>query len=150
MFALKMFRGLQEPALEKEPPADSDPTSDSASPADSPPDPIRPHSIPAVERIWLRGREPAPSRIPTPAEDAQRLLRWVGESGYAGKAVLAEDMQKIYPVLCKEVLNRDPYVWQLVAEPLRRLTGGRKQYTRVRLTPGGRKEHRRRVYLIPN
>ena len=63
--------------------------------------------------------------------------------------VLAEDMEKVYVVFSKEVLKRTPYVWQLVAEPLRELTGGRKEYTRIRLEPGGKKDKRRRVYYIP-
>jgi hypothetical protein len=87
--------------------------------------------------------------VPTPAEDARRFLRWVSEGGYAGKAVLSEDMKRAYSLFCREVLGREPYSWQTVAEPLRELTGGRKNYERVRVTPGGKKDKRRRIYHIP-
>ena len=104
---------------------------------------------PEVTRIYFRNEGPAPTRIPTPKDDARELLRWVAEAGYAGEPVLSEDMERAYLLMCR-VHGRAAYPWQLVGGPLRGLTGGRKQYTRIRLEPGGAKKYRRRVYLIPS
>ena len=101
-----------------------------------------------VKRIWFRSEGPAPTHIPSPQEDARALLRWVAEAGYAGEPVLAEDMERAYGVMCRSH-GRAAYPWPLVGEPLRHLTGGKKDYTRIRLEPGGRKQYRRRVYVIP-
>ena len=93
-----------------------------------------------IARIWLRDREtPPPPRL-TPGDHATRLLRWVRESGYSGKVVLAMDLQKICPVMCEE-LSWLPHRWQPVASKLRKLTGNRKLY---RWVDGDR----RRVYPI--
>jgi hypothetical protein len=131
--------------------ADSDPASASplaSAPAAAPP--TTPREVSDVKRIWFRDREPsAPTRIPSPRDDARDLLRWVAQAGYAGEPVLAEDLEKAYALMCGS-LGRSGYPWQLVGEPLRELTGGRKEYTRIRLESGGPKKHRRRVYLIPN
>jgi hypothetical protein len=56
----------------------------------------KPSSAP-VARIWLRDRETPPAPRPTPRVHAARLLRWVRESGYAGKMVLAADLEKSTP-----------------------------------------------------
>jgi len=93
-----------------------------------------------------RGSTPAPanSRGGCPSSSA----RWVTKNGYGGKLVLAMDLQRIYPRMCEQ-LGRSPFAWQQVAEPLKELTGGKKRYEWIRLTPGKRKKDRRRVYLIP-
>jgi hypothetical protein len=145
--ALKIFGGGRQsvPTLEMEPAADLAPESDS--PPDSPPPSVSRFAR-EIKRIWFRSEGAAPSHIPTPQDDARALLRWVAEAGYAGEPVLATDMEKAYSLMSKS-LRREAYSWQLVAEPLRELTGGRKEYTRIRLAPGGRKEARRRVYHIP-
>jgi len=93
-----------------------------------------------IARIWLRDQETPPPPRPTPRDHATRLLRWVRESGYAGKVVLAIDLQKIYPVMCEE-LSWLPHRWQPVACELRKLTGNRKLY---RWVDGDR----RRVYTV--
>ena len=100
----------------------------------------RPVTLPVV-RIWLRNRETPPPPRPTHLDHAVRLLRWVRNSGYAGKMVPAMDLKKIYPVMCEE-LGWQPYRWQPVACEFRKLTGGRKFYRQV-------DAHRRRVYRIP-
>jgi hypothetical protein len=146
--ALKNF--VRQPAYPPDPVTEPELAAAPASPSASASDPLPARrAAPEIKRIWLRGREPAPSHIPTPADDARQFLRWVAESGYAGSPVLAEDMRKVYVVFCKEVLKRAPYAWQLVAEPLRELTGGRKEYTRIRVEPGGKKDNRRCIYHIP-
>ena len=101
------------------------------------------------EAHLVSSEEPAPTYIPSPQEDARALLRWVAEAGYAGEPVLAEDMERAYQLMCR-ANARAAYPWQLVGEPLRQLTGGVKQYTRIRLERGGPKRHRRRVYQIPS
>ncbi len=93
-----------------------------------------------VARIWLRDRETPPPPRPTPRDHAARLLRWVRESGYADKLVLAMDLQKIYPVMCEE-LGWLPHRWQPVACALRKLTGNVKPYRWV-------EGHRRRAYPV--
>jgi hypothetical protein len=110
---------------------------------DSPPASRRKRKKPSntpVVRIWLRDWETPPPPIPTPHDHAARLLRWVRESGYVGKMVLAMDLQKIYPVMCEQ-LRWVPHRWQPVASKLRKLTGNRKLY---RWVDGDR----RRVYPI--
>jgi hypothetical protein len=129
--------------------SDSDPASASPLASASPPTPPSASGFAReVKRIWFRSEEPAPTHIPSPQEDARALLRWVAEAGYAGEPVLAEDMERAYQLMCR-ANARAAYPWQLVGEPLRQLTGGVKQYTRIRLEPGGPKRHRRRVYQIP-
>jgi hypothetical protein len=100
----------------------------------------RPSATPKVERLWLRDHETPPPSRPTPHDHAGRLLRWVRSAGCSGKFVLAQDLQRIYPVMCTE-LAWARYPWQTVACYLRRMTGGRKIYKWVE----GR---RRRVYQI--
>ena len=87
----------------------------------------RPSATTKVERIWLLDRETPPPSRPTPQEHAARLLSWVGNAGLRGKLVLAQDLQRIYPVMCEE-LDWEKYPWQTVARSLRRLTGGAKSY----------------------
>ncbi len=110
--------------------------------SDSPPSPRRrkrrKSNVP-VERIWLRGVETPPPARPAPHDHAAQLLRWVRKS-YAGKMVLAMDLEKIYPVMCAE-LDWQPHKWQPVAVELRKLTGKRKVY---RWVDG----HRRRAYPV--
>lgn len=102
--------------------------------------PALPIDVPEVARIWLLDRERPPPSRPTAPDHASRLLHWVCEAGLGGKLVLAQDLQKIYPVMCEE-LDWMKYPWQTVACHLRRLTGGEKIYKWVE----GR---RLRVYRI--
>jgi hypothetical protein len=146
--ALKMLGAGRQPALA--PALDAPPQLESASELepDSPGD-ASPTCKPRIARIWIHGHEDPPQRLPTPEEDARRLLRWVTKNGYGGKLVLAMDLQRIYPRMCEQ-LGRSAFAWQQVAEPLKELTGGKKRYEWIRLTPGKRKKDRRRVYLIPS
>ena len=96
---------------------------------------------PPIMRLWIPGEEAPPPQRRTPQDHADRLLRWVRENGCSGGAVLAMDLQKIYPAMCEQ-LDWKPYTWQPVASELRKLTGKRKSY---RWVDG----HRRRVYRIP-
>ena len=123
--------------------SDSYPASASPLASASPPTPPSVSGLArGVKRIWFRSEEPAPTHIPSPQEDARALLRWVADAGYAGEQVLAEDMERAYRLMC-QANARAAYPWQLVAEPLRELTGGRKEYTRIRVEPGGKKDKRR-------
>jgi hypothetical protein len=94
-----------------------------------------------IMRLWIPGEETPPPRRRTPQDHADRLLCWVRENGCSGGAVLAMDLQKIYPAMCEQ-LDWKPHTWQPVACELRKLTGKRKSY---RWVDG----HRRRVYRIP-
>ena len=80
---------------------------------------------PPIMRLWIPGEETPPPRRRTPQDHADRLLRWVRENGCSGGAVLAMDLQKIYPAMCEQ-LDWKPYRWQPVACELRKLTGKRK------------------------
>ena len=81
---------------------------------------------------------------PTLEQHARELLRYLQLDDVVscrGCDVLARDLKRMYPAVCRS-LGWKPRAWNAVAVELRKLTGGRKDYAWVE----GR---RLRVYRIP-
>ena len=93
-------------------------------------------------RVWLDAIEPRPETRPTVQQHAKHLLSWLRDDPrVVGKLVLAADLERVYPQLCR-LKGWEPYAWSTLARELRSLTGGKKRYC-------WHNHKRLRVYRIP-
>ena len=97
---------------------------------------------PRLMRVWLEAIEPRPETRPTVQQHATHLLGWLrGDPRVVGKLVLAADLERVYPQLCR-LKGWEPYAWSTLARELRSLTGGKKRYC-------WHNHKRLRVYRVP-
>ena len=86
---------------------------------------------PRLMRVWLDALEPRPETRPTVHQHARRLLDWLRDDPrIAGSLVLAADLQRIYPKLCR-LKEWEPYPWNTLARELRSLTGSKKRQSQA-------------------
>jgi hypothetical protein len=75
------------------------------------------------------------------------VIAWLADDGrVAGRLVLASDLKRVYPLLCRS-FGWEPFAWNTLARDLRKMTGGRKRYIwhsgkRVRAYPVPRPSRR--------